>query len=87
MSSLKIVPNQSVQRPPLISNFSPFNEPPSVKSSSTIITLAPVLAAINAEYNPEGPAPMTNKSQCKKPLSYILGSGSLDSLPNPAAFR
>ena len=58
-----------------------------MKSSSTIITLAPVLAAINAEYNPEGPAPMTNKSQCKKPLSYLLGSGSLASLHNHEAFR
>ena len=64
-SSLKIDFTQSEQILSLICIFSPLNEPPSIKSSSTTIILAPVLAAIKAEYKPAGPAPITNKSQCK----------------------
>ena len=61
--------------------------PPRRKSSSAIITLAPALPAASAAVNPDGPAPAINKSQCKKPLSYLSGSSNFDKLPNPALDR
>ena len=40
-----------------------------------------------AVYGPAGPAPMTRRSQCRKPLSYSSGSSSRVSAPSPAARR
>ena len=51
------------------------------------MTRAPALPAASAAVNPDGPDPAINKSQCRKPLSYLSGSSCFDKLPNPALDR
>ena len=57
------------------------------KSSSAKMTRAPARPAVSAAARPLGPAPITNRSQCRNPLSYVSGSSCFERLPRPAAWR
>ena len=60
--------------------------PPNLALSSAKITLAPFFAAAYALANPEGPDPVTNRSQYSYLCSYLSLSCLIDAVPKPAAF-
>ena len=60
--------------------------PPNLGLSSAKITFAPFFAAAYALANPEGPDPVTNKSQYSNLCSYLSLSFSIEATPKPAAF-
>ena len=61
--------------------------PPYLGLSSARITFAPFFAAAYALANPEGPEPVTNRSQYSNLCSYRSLSFSKEATPNPAALR
>ena len=60
--------------------------PPYLGLSSASITFAPFFAAAYALASPDGPDPVTKRSQYSNLCSYLSLSFSNDATPSPAAF-